>query len=308
VNTDPTRQPTLGVIAIAKNEERDLPRFLQHLMPWVDEIVVVDDGSTDRSVLLLQAAGTKVRLLERSMRPEEGFAGQRNAGIALARSDWLLHMDIDERVTPQLASEIRAVIGRTRLNAFRYRRLNFFLHRPMRAGGWQHWNHPQLARRGRHRFMNLVHEDCVIDGGEAMTGQLAAQMWHLNDEDYMERVTKNLRYTPPTGEALLARGITVRWYHLLFHPLARALRAYFLDGAWRAGTRGLLFSLYTFTSSFNWWAYAWDKQQRVPREELEKQLSDLWSAANRGVRVSRGPGDNGADTQPESSIAREGRV
>src|SRR5262245_1041187 len=231
--------PTLAVVAIAKNEERDLPAFLRHLEPWVDEIVIVDDGSSDRSIALIRSAGQKVKLLERRMRPAEGFAGQRNAGIAIAESDWLLHMDIDERVTPELAREIRRAIQQKEFNAFRYRRLNFFLQRPMQAGGWQHWNHPQLARSGRHQFKNLVHEVCVIEGGDRCIGQLSGEMWHLNDEDYVERVTKNLHYMQGSGDSILARGTVVRWYHLLFHPLLRALRAYFLEGAWRLGTRGL---------------------------------------------------------------------
>ena len=274
------QRPTLGVVAIAKNEERDMPGFLDHLLPWVDEIVIVDDGSTDRTAEIVAAAGGKVRLLSRRMSEEGGFAQQRNVGIESARSDWLLHMDIDERVTPQLAAEITLAIAEERGNAFRYRRLNFFLHRPMNAGGWQHWNKPQLARRGAHRFVGVVHEECMIEGGARCIGQLAAAMWHLNDEDYTERVRKNARYMQMTGDGLLARGRKIRWYHLLVIPLWRALRAYLLEGAFRLGTRGLLFSVYTFSSVFNWYAYEWDKQNRIERDELEAELARQWRAAS----------------------------
>ena len=271
--------PTLGVVAIARNEERDMPAFLEHLLPWVDEIVIVDDGSTDRTREIAAAVGDKVRLVSRRMSEDGGFAQQRNAGIDIARSDWLLHMDIDERVTPQLAAEIGSAIADARGNAFRYRRLNFFLHRPMNAGGWQRWNKPQLARRGAHRFVGLVHEECVIEGGAKCIGQLTSAMWHLNDEDYSERVQKNARYMQMSGDELLAGGRKIRWYHLLAQPLWRALRAYFPDGAFRLGTRGLLFSVYTFCSVFNWYAYAWDKQNRIERAELEAELARQWRAA-----------------------------
>ena len=192
VNND--NRLTLGVVAISKNEERDIPRFLEHLLPWVDEIVIIDDGSMDRTPEIVRAAGNKVRLVNHPMDPIEGFAGQRNRGIEAAIADWLLHMDIDERVTPELADEIMRAIRDERYNGYRYRRLNFFLHHPMRGGGWQHWNHPQLARRGCHRFVNPIHETCEIDGGKDRIGQLDAEMWHLNDEDYVERVSKNLHY------------------------------------------------------------------------------------------------------------------
>ncbi len=267
---------TLGVVAIAKNEERDMPGFLRHLMPWVDEIVIVDDGSTDRTREIVAAAGEKTKLLCRAMTEAGGFAAQRNAGIEVAQADWLLHMDIDERVTPELAAEILACIAAGRCNGYRYRRLNFFLHRRMNAGGWQRWNKPQLARRGVHRFVGLVHEECVIDGGPGMIGQLSGPMWHLNDEDYSERMTKTVRYMRMTGDGLLATGLRVRWYHLLARPLWRALRAYVLEGAFRLGTRGLLFALHTFCSVFSWYAYAWDKQNRIERADLESELVRQW--------------------------------
>src|SRR5437867_9133513 len=99
-------RPTLGIVAICHNEEKDMPRFLEHLLPWVDEIVLVDDGSTDRTVEIAQAAGPKVRVIVSPKTADEGYSDQRNKGIDAAFSEWLLHMDIDERVTPGLAEEI----------------------------------------------------------------------------------------------------------------------------------------------------------------------------------------------------------
>jgi (heptosyl)LPS beta-1,4-glucosyltransferase len=281
-STRTATRPSLGVVAIARNEERDLPGFLRHLQPWVDEIVIVDDGSTDHTVQIASGAGPKVKLVARRM-TEEGFAGQRNAGIAAASSEWLLHMDIDERVTPELAAEILSVVGGESCNAYRYRRLNFFLHRPMRAGGWQHWNNPQLARRGKHLFRNTIHETCMVEGGESAIGQLNGLMWHLNDEDFVERVGKNMRYMQLSGDQILQRGFRIRWYHILLHPVGRALQSYFLERGFAAGVRGLIFALHTFAGTFNWWAYAWDRQNHLQRTCLDEQLQRMWdeSAQNR---------------------------
>lgn len=271
------RRPTLAAVAISKNEERDLPGFLEHLLPWVDEVVLVDDASTDRTREIAEAAGPKVRLVSHPMDPETGFGGQRNVAVEHATADWLLHMDVDERVTPELAASIQQAITDPHKNAFRYRRLNFFLHRPMNAGGWQGWNRPQLARRGKHRFINPIHEAVVVEGGEAATGQLDGWMWHLIDEDYVERVQKNVQYMQKSGQQILDRGVRVRWYHMVFHPLLRAFQSYVLKGGWRTGTRGVLFALYTFSGTFNWWAYAWDRQNRIPRETLEEDLRQRWA-------------------------------
>jgi hypothetical protein len=146
----------------------------------------------------------------------------------------------------------------------------------MRGGGWQHWNHAQLGRRGYHRFVKPIHETCLIDGGDECTGQLDSEMWHLNDEDYVERVSKNLRYMQMSGQEILDKGIRVRWYHLLFYPLYRALRSYFIDGGFREGTSGLVFAMYCLSSSFNWWAWAWERQNHISRETLDRQILDAW--------------------------------
>src|SRR5690242_1817630 len=102
--------PTLGVVTIAQNEEADLTAFLEHLLPWVDEIVIVDDGSTDRTAAMARAAGAKVNLISSPRLAGQYYSDQRNKGITAARSDWLLHMDVDERVTPELAHEVLRAI------------------------------------------------------------------------------------------------------------------------------------------------------------------------------------------------------
>src|SRR5438105_3705605 len=158
----PKAGPTLGVVAIAHNEECDLPAFLEHLLPWVDEIVIVDDGSTDGTERLARSAGAKVKFITAPRRPGEYYSHQRNKGIDAAMSDWLLHMDIDERVTPELAEEITASIRDPLRDGYRFRRLDFSLHRPMRKL-WRRWNLIHLARRAKFRFGGKMHETTVIE-------------------------------------------------------------------------------------------------------------------------------------------------
>jgi glycosyltransferase involved in cell wall biosynthesis len=268
--------PTIGVIAISRNEETDLPLFLEHLLPWVDEIVIVDDGSTDGTKDIIRNAGPKVRLIEQVMDKDSGFAGQRNRGIQEAGSDWLLHMDIDERVPPELAAEIISTVRKDRYDAYRYRRLNFFLHRPMRGGGFQDWNNPQLARRGNHHFENAVHETCVVDGAPGSIGQLNKAMWHLNDESYKERMQKSFIYCQNQARRLEARGIEMRWFHLVALPLAEFLRKFFKKQGYRDGTPGLLFALHAGCAMFRACALVWDKQNSLDRSVVEDQIRKMW--------------------------------
>ena len=278
-------RPTIGVVAISRNEAQDLPVFISHLEAWVDEIIVVDDGSMDDTVNILKKAVSKVTLVRHLMEPESGFAGQRNRGIKEARSDWLLHMDIDERVPPSLASEILAAISNDQYDAYRYRRLNFFLHRPMEAGGFQDWNNPQLARRGFHHFENAVHEACIIKNAPRSIGQLKSQMWHLNDESYKERMEKSFVYCQNQRKRLVQRGIKIRWYHLFFLPVFELLRKFLLKRGYRDRTPGLLFALHSACAMFRACALVWDEQNKMNRSDIENQLLDMWRHSSNNFKT-----------------------
>jgi len=271
----------LGVITICKNEEVDLRGFLTHLLAWVDEIIIVDDGSTDSSCEIIRGLGPKVKLVEQRMDLESGFAGLRNRGIEAATADWLLHTDVDERVPLPLAREITASIKSERYRAYRYRRLNFFLHRPMRGGGFQDWNNPQLARRGFHHFEGTVHELCVIEGGEEYIGQLDEKIWHLNDESYKERMLKSALYCQEQARRLTNRGLNMRWWHFILLPWLDFLRKMIKRHGYRDGTPGLLFALHSATAMFRACALVWDEQNRIPRSHIEDQIVNSYSEQTR---------------------------
>ncbi|MDB4754055.1 glycosyltransferase family 2 protein [Akkermansiaceae bacterium] len=270
------RRPTIGVVAISYNEERDMPGFLANLLPWVDEIVIVDDESTDRTRDIALEMGDKVKLVTHKKTDEAGFAGQRNVGIEAASTDWLLNMDIDERVSPALAREMKKAIENTALNGFRYHRLNYFMHRPMLGGGWQTWNNPQLARRGKHCYENVLHERCVIEGEPRSVGQLHEKIWHLNDEGYLERMEKSFRYCQIEAEALVKLGRRISVWAIVVRPLIEFLKKYVGRHGYRDGIPGLISALHSAGAIFRANVLAWDEQNRIPREDLEKNLSEKW--------------------------------
>ena len=272
---DSSDNTSLGVVAICKNEEEDMPGFINHLAPWVDEIVIVDDGSTDRTLDIVRSIGSKVMLIEHPQ-DESGFAGQRNIGIQAANSDWLLHMDIDMRVPPELAFEIVEAIKCPDKDGYCFKLLNYFLQHPINSGGWEKWNYPWLARNEKHHFENRLHENCVVDTSPDRIGQLKNKMWHLNDKSYAERLEKNIQYSKLEAERITASGKKIGWKEILLKPIVRGLKAYFLYSGYRAGLLGLIFSLYVFTGTFNWYASAWDLQNKIDRGDLEKSLDIAW--------------------------------
>lgn len=269
-------RPTLGVVAISFNEERDLPGFLDNLLPWVDEIVIVDDGSSDETASIARAAGGRVLFVQLPRQDGEYFSHQRNKGIEVASSDWLLHMDIDERVPPDLAHEIMNAIVVDGFDAFRFRRLNYFLHRPMFGGGWQDWNQIHLARRLSLRFSGGYHEQPEVDSPADRIGQLLRPIWHLNDQDYSERMMKSIVYCEEAADGIRKTGRAVRWYDFLTAPATTFARNFIWKHGYRDGTVGLLAALHSASSAFRSRALVWDDQNRVERSTIEDELKDLW--------------------------------
>ena len=182
-------------------------------------------------------------------------------------------MDCDERLSPELAREIFTILPHSPLNAYRYRRLNYFLNRPMRHGGWGTWNGPQIARRGAHRFEGRLHEGCIVEGGEAMIGQLRGLMHHLNDFDLSQRFAKSAHYTDVEAELLLAHGHTVRSRDLCWWPVREFLKKYLAQGGFRDGVPGFIAATHAATAKFRALALAWDRQHAIPRERLEASVA-----------------------------------
>jgi glycosyltransferase involved in cell wall biosynthesis len=253
---------TLSAVAIMRNEALNLPGLIANVRGVANELVLVDDGSTDESLAIAAAAAPFVRVIDHPMQPETGFAGQRNAGIEAAQGAWLLHMDCDERLTPELAGEIRQAIAQTSVNGLRYRRLNHFLNRPMRHGGWDSWNNPQLARKGRHRFENILHERCVIDGA---IGQLRSRMIHLNEDSFAKRLSKSGKYVELEVELARAAGRRTSAPAILARPAFEFVKKYVLKLGFLDGVPGLIAALHSATARFRIEALLWDEQNRIPR-------------------------------------------
>jgi glycosyltransferase involved in cell wall biosynthesis len=207
--SSPARAPRLSAFLIVHDEERYLPGCLDSLRGLADEIVVLDDGSSDRTVEIARAAGARVE-----HREFDDFGHQKQAALALARGEWVLSIDADERVTPELAEEIRRVLADpAAADGYWIRREILYLGARLRHGGAGSDWVLRLARRGRTRFALLpVHEHLLVDGP---TRRLRGTMDHLKYRTLDEHIRTMNRYTTVIAERKRERGGRFQPWHLL---------------------------------------------------------------------------------------------
>lgn len=169
----------LSVVMIAKNAADLLPDCLASVA-WADEIVILDSGSTDNTVDIARAAGAKVF----TDTDWQGFGIQRQRAQGHATGDYVLMIDTDERVTPELQQAIQAVLSSPQPGAvYSIARRNYFLGRFMRHSGWYPDRVMRLYERGRFQYNdNLVHESLACDGAQVIP--LTGDLLHLTCRDF----------------------------------------------------------------------------------------------------------------------------
>jgi glycosyltransferase involved in cell wall biosynthesis len=238
---NPRKRQTLSVAIIARNEEANLPRTLESIR-WSDEIVVVDSGSKDATPEIARSFGA--RAFEE---PWKGFAEQKNSAIAHCGGDWVLSLDADEEVTPELALEIRLLLeGEAPFSAYWIPRLNHFLGRPLRHGGY--WPDPKLRlfRRGSARFDERpVHETLEVEGA---TGRLKSHLLHRCYPTLDEYIDHMNHYSTLGGAIAAAkghdgRGLASFLVDVLLNPAATFIYNYFFRLGFLDGREGLLMHL-----------------------------------------------------------------
>ncbi|AJX72731.1 LPS biosynthesis protein [Burkholderia pseudomallei] len=192
-------EPTLGVALIARNAAARLAQCLDALS-FVDDIVVIENGSSDDTVAIARAHGARVITTD----DWPGFGIQKNRAVDALSTDWVLSIDTDEIVSPELANAIRAAIRAPLADVYEIDRLSSFCGRWIRHGGWYPDWLPRLFKRGAARFSNdLVHERLVF---EAPSARLPGKLFHYSYEDFETVLRKLDTYSSAGAQQRLAAG------------------------------------------------------------------------------------------------------
>ena len=229
--------PPVTATVITKNEADAIADALASLS-WADEIIVVDAESTDDTVAVARRFTDRVYV-----RPWNGYVDQKNHAAGLATHDWIFSLDADERVTPGLSGEIRALLTtEPREAGYRIPRVSFYLGRWMRTTDMYPDYQLRLYDRRKARWDGLhVHESVRLDGGHA--GHLKNEIQHYPYRDLSEHLVRMDRYTTLAARQMFERGQRATGLGLLCHPPIAFLRNYVLKGGFRDGVPGLIISL-----------------------------------------------------------------
>ena len=248
----------ISAVIIAKDEERALPACLASL-GWVDEIVVLDSASTDRTREIAAAHGA--RIVE--SRDWPGFGPQKNRAIELSKGEWILSIDADERVSPELASEIQTVLGNAgSVDAFAMRRSSSYCGRAIRHSGWWPDYVTRVFRRGRARFSDdLVHERLIVTGRvERLSGILHHESF-VDLEDVLDKVN---RYSSLGAEQAAAAGKQGGVGTALAHGLAAFVRTYVIRAGFLDGREGLMLAVSNAEGAYYKYLKLWLKNRGRP--------------------------------------------
>jgi glycosyltransferase involved in cell wall biosynthesis len=266
----------LSVVIITFNEEANIGRTLQSVHPLVadgtGEIVVVDSGSTDRTVEIAKSFGAKVFVEE-----WKGFAAQKNSAIDKAAGDWILSLDADEELgrdlpefilhltsepKPHPRQELMTAMGvelpKGNTNGYFLRRRNKFMDRWIEHGGF--WPDPKLRlfRRGSGRFENrIVHEDVQVEGklDRLLTGAIIHHSYPTLS-DYIDHMN---RYSSLGAEMVVAKGrVGFSFVNIVLRPLFTFIYNYFFRLGFLDGREGLLLHLYHAVYVSWKYAKAWE--------------------------------------------------
>ena len=226
----------LSVIVITRNEEMNLPRCLLSV-EFADEIVVVDSGSSDRTVEIAREHGARV-----FSKAWEGYGKSKQHGLDRARGDWILSIDADEVVQPELAMEIRtAIAGRSQYAGYFIPRKTEFLGRWIMHSGWYPDPVLRLFRRDSGRFSeDAVHESVVLQGS---AGRLDHDLLHYSYPSLENYFDKFNRYTSIAAREAYERGRRAGVYDLVVRPAAKFIKQYVIKRGFLDGIEGLILAV-----------------------------------------------------------------
>ncbi|KKQ75694.1 MAG: Glycosyl transferase family 2 [Candidatus Woesebacteria bacterium GW2011_GWB1_38_5b] len=241
----------LSVIVITKNEEENLSRCLSSVGGLADEVVVVDSGSTDKTLEIATRFGAKIY-----KRHFDNYSNQRNFAISKTTGEWVLSMDADEEISDGLALEIKQVVKSQGADGYLIPRINIIFGAEIKHSRWSPDKHIWLFRKSRGKFRNLIHEEVDVNG---RVEELKGAKIHHSHKSVFEFVAMTNKYTDIEAREILKNGYNFSFMKLLYLPLRSFFGRFILKQGFRDGWRGFVLSYLRAVYQFIVWVKVWEK-------------------------------------------------
>jgi glycosyltransferase involved in cell wall biosynthesis len=247
----------ISACMITFNNERTVEKALKSVASWASEVIVVDSFSTDATP---EIAGRYATTFEQ--RPWPGFRDQYNYCINKAQNDWVVFLDADEEVSPELAAEMARRIGEDNgaFDGYIAHRRNFYLGRWIMHGGWVPDYEVRLFRKSQGSFEGGLHANVKVRG---RTGELKHLYYHYNYRDIADQIDTINRYSTTAAEDMLKEGKRFAYRDLLFRPFWRFFKEYILKKGFLDGFPGFVIAVSTMYYIFARHAKLWELERRA---------------------------------------------
>jgi (heptosyl)LPS beta-1,4-glucosyltransferase len=251
---------SISAFIVCCNEEQQIRRCLESLT-WCDEIIVVDSGSNDRTLEICREFNTKV-----SYRAWTGYVDQKRHALSLCLGEWVLNLDADEEVSPELARELQELAkrdktGAVKQNGFYLNRVVFFLNRWWRKGGWYPEYRLRFCRRSATAWGgDEPHEKASVVG---LTARCRAELFHYSFSDLSDYVRRLNTLSSNSAQGMQERGKSASVLDIILRPGARFIKFYLIKRGFLEGRAGLVVALIEAYGAFLKYAKLWEVSRGV---------------------------------------------
>jgi (heptosyl)LPS beta-1,4-glucosyltransferase len=261
----------LSIVISAYNEQKKIRTCLESVK-FADEIVFVDNSSTDKTVKIAKEYTKKIFI-----QPNEPtkIDLQKNLGIAKATGDWIFVLDADEQITPALAHELKELMKSdpTGINGFWIPRKNIIFDKWIQHSGWYPDHQLRLFRRGKGKYEKAHYHEPIAVSGE--TEKLSEHIMHNNFEHMGQFLYKSLQvYAPNEAEELLRKGYIFNYRDAIRLPVKEFLSRYFAREGYKDGFHGLMLALLMAVYHFTIFAYLWEKKKFLDEENAAHDFDE----------------------------------
>ncbi len=244
----------ISAVVLTKNEEKNIVDCLESLS-FCDEILVVDDNSSDRTCELAKRMNAKV--LTHTL--ENNFSGQRNFALENVKNEWALFVDADERISKILAKEIDYAVAENKYDGFYMKRYDTMWGKTLKHGELLNLKLLRLGKLNKGRWEGKVHEKWIIEGKTATLKNFLNHYPHQNISSFLREINY---YTDLKADELHKKGVVVKWYTILLYPKGKFLINYILKLGFLDGIEGFVFAIMMSFHSFLVRGKLWTLNQR----------------------------------------------